>query len=63
MDLKDILKKFQDTKTPKLNKVAVAYSGGLDSSLSIELLRRKCKAKKILTVLSTFGFLFHLPHR
>ncbi len=41
MDIRGILKKIEKTKTPKVNKVAVAYSGGLDSSLAIELLRRK----------------------
>ena len=35
---------------PKVTKVALAYSGGLDSSLSIELLRRKYKAKEIFPI-------------
>jgi argininosuccinate synthase len=35
--------------------VAVAYSGGLDSSLAIELLRRKYKAKKILPMTIDVG--------
>jgi len=55
MDLKKILKKIDETETPKVNKVAVAYSGGLDSSLSIELLRRKYKAKEILTITLDVG--------
>ncbi len=55
MDIKKILKKINDTPTPKVNKVAVAYSGGLDSSLSIELLRRKYKAKKILPITIDVG--------
>jgi argininosuccinate synthase len=50
MDIRRILKKIEKTETPKVNEVAVAYSGGLDSSLSIELLRRKYRAKKILPV-------------
>ena len=34
-------KKIEVIQTPPVNKVAAAFSGGLDSSLSIELLRRK----------------------
>ncbi len=55
MDIRNILKKIQKTETPKVNKVAVAYSGGLDSSLAIELLRRKYKAKKILPITIDVG--------
>jgi argininosuccinate synthase len=55
MDIKKILKKIEKTKTPRVHKVAVAYSGGLDSSLSIELLRRKYKAKEILPITIDVG--------
>jgi argininosuccinate synthase len=55
MDIRKILKKIEKTKTPEVNKVAVAYSGGLDSSLAIELLRRKYKAKKILSITIDVG--------
>src|SRR5512139_3324494 len=55
MDIKPILKKIEETETPKVNKVAVAYSGGLDSSLSIELLRRKYRAKEILPITIDVG--------
>ncbi len=55
MDIKRILKKIRETKTFKVNKAAVAYSGGLDSSLAIELLRRKYKAKEILPVTIDVG--------
>jgi len=55
MDMRRILKKIQKTKTPKVDKVAVAYSGGLDSSLAIELLRRRYKAKKILPITIDVG--------
>jgi argininosuccinate synthase len=55
MDIRRILKKIQKTQTPKVEKVAVAYSGGLDSSLAIELLRRKYKAKKILPITIDVG--------
>jgi len=55
MDLRKILEKIQKTETPKVDKVAVAYSGGLDSSLAVELLRRKYKAKKILPITIDVG--------
>jgi argininosuccinate synthase len=55
MDMRTILKKIEKTKAPEVNKVAVAYSGGLDSSLAIELLRRKYKAKKILPITIDIG--------
>jgi argininosuccinate synthase len=55
MDIRKILKKIEETKTPEVNKVAVAYSGGLDSSLAIELLRRKYQAKKILSITIDVG--------
>jgi len=55
MDIQGILKKVKETETPKVNKVAVAFSGGLDSSLAIELLRRKYKAKSILPITIDVG--------
>ena len=55
MDVKAILRKIDETETPEVNKVAVAYAGGLDSLLSIELLRRKCKAKTILPITIDVG--------
>jgi argininosuccinate synthase len=55
MDIRNILKKIKRTKTPEVSKVAVAYSGGLDSSLAIELLRRKYRAKKILPITIDVG--------
>ena len=55
MDIREILKKIEKIETAKVNKVAVAYSGGLDSSLAIELLRRKYKAKKILPITIDVG--------
>ncbi len=55
MDVQEILKKIEKTETPKVNKVAVAYSGGLDSSLAIELLRRKYRAKTILPITLDVG--------
>jgi len=55
MDIKEILKKIKGTEVPKVNKVTVAYSGGLDSSLAIELLRRKYRAKEILPITIDVG--------
>jgi argininosuccinate synthase len=55
MDIQEILKKIEKTETPNVNKVAVAYSGGLDSSLAIELLRRKYRAKTILPITLDVG--------
>ena len=55
MDINKILKKIEETETPQVSKVAVAYSGGLDSSLAIELLRRKYKAKRILPITIDVG--------
>jgi argininosuccinate synthase len=55
MGIEKILKKIEKTETSQVNKVAVAYSGGLDSSLAIELLRRKYKAKSILPITIDMG--------
>jgi argininosuccinate synthase len=55
MDIRKILKKIKETETPLVNKVAVAYSGGLDSSLAIELLRRRYKAKRIVPITIDVG--------
>jgi argininosuccinate synthase len=55
MDIRGILEKIEKTGTPEVNKVAVAYSGGLDSSLAIELLRRKYKVKSILPITIDVG--------
>jgi len=43
-------KKVESTEVPCVKKVALAFSGGLDSSLGIELLRRKYKSNKIVTI-------------
>jgi argininosuccinate synthase len=55
MNIREILKKVNQTEVPKVEKVAVAYSGGLDSSLAIELLRRRYKAKKIIPITIDVG--------
>jgi len=55
MSIKDILKKIEATPVPKVKRAAIAYSGGLDSSLSIELLRRVHKAEEIVAVTCDVG--------
>lgn len=44
VDIQAVLKRIEESEVPKVKKVALAYSGGLDSSLAIELLRRVYKA-------------------
>jgi argininosuccinate synthase len=45
MDVKEIEAKVMATPVPEVERVALAYSGGLDSSLCIELLRRRYNVK------------------
>jgi argininosuccinate synthase len=45
MDVKEVEAKVFGTPVPAVTRVALAYSGGLDSSLCIELLRRVYKVK------------------
>ena len=53
--LKSALKKVEETEVPKVSVAALAYSGGLDSSLAVELLRRKYKADKIIPITVDVG--------
>lgn len=55
MDIKEILRKVESTEVPEVHKVAVAFSGGLDSALGIELLRRKYEAKEIIPITLDVG--------
>jgi len=55
MAVDEIIAKVENTPTPEVHKVAVAYSGGLDSSLGIELLRRKYKADEIVPITVDIG--------
>ena len=55
MALKDIEAKVDSVEVPKLKKVALAYSGGLDSSLAVELLRRKYKVDEIVAITVDIG--------
>ena len=55
MDIKAILKKVEEAEVPKVKKVAVAYSGGLDSTLGIEMIRRKYKAEGLVAICVDIG--------
>lgn len=55
MEIEEILKRIEETSTPQVTKVALAYSGGLDSSLSVELLRRKYRAREIVPITIDVG--------
>ncbi|MBN1525051.1 MAG: argininosuccinate synthase [Spirochaetales bacterium] len=46
----DILKKIAETPIPKVKKCAIAFSGGLDSTLGIELLRRVYNVDEIVAI-------------
>ncbi len=50
-----IMEKIQATTIPPVKKVAVAFSGGLDSSLCIELLRKVYKAEEIVAITVNIG--------
>ena len=55
MDVKAIEARIFATPVPKVKKVALAYSGGLDSSLAIELLRRAYKVQDIVAITCDVG--------
>jgi argininosuccinate synthase len=44
-----------DEPAKTYSKIGIAYSGGLDSSLAIEIARRKYKAKEIVAVCADVG--------
>ena len=50
LTIEGILQKIETTSIPKIKKCAIAYSGGLDSTLGIELLRRVYKAEEIIAI-------------
>ena len=55
MEIKAVLAKIEETPAPKVGKAAIAYSGGLDSSLGVELLRRKYGAQEIVAITLDVG--------
>jgi len=50
-----LLERIQELPVPTVNKCAIAYSGGLDSTLGIELLRRIYRAKEIVPITVDVG--------
>jgi len=50
MEVQKIIAKVEGTPVPTVKKVALAYSGGLDSSLAIELLRRRYGVSDIIPI-------------
>lgn len=55
IDVKELKGKLKNIGLPALKKCAVAYSGGLDSSLGIELLRRVYKVREIIPITVDVG--------
>ncbi len=50
ISVNEILKKIEATPVPQVKKCAIAFSGGLDSTLGIELLRRVYMVKEIIAI-------------
>jgi len=48
--IEEVLRKIDQTPTPQVRRAALAFSGGLDSSLCVELLRRKYRAQEIVPI-------------
>jgi argininosuccinate synthase len=55
MAIDAVLRKVQDTAVPSVRKVALAYSGGLDSALCVVLLREKYGAEQIIPITVDVG--------
>jgi len=55
MAFKEIWQKVEQADVPQVEKAAIAYSGGLDSSLGVELLRRKYNADEIVAITADVG--------
>jgi len=55
MSVQEIEAKIMNTVVPAVRKAAVAYSGGLDSALCVELLRRRYGAREIVAVTVDVG--------
>ncbi|MEM2874744.1 MAG: argininosuccinate synthase [Candidatus Hadarchaeales archaeon] len=55
MSVEEIIRKIESAPVPKVRKVACAFSGGVDSSLGIELLKRKYRAEEIVPITVDVG--------
>jgi len=55
MAVEQALAKIDAVEVPKVKKAALAYSGGLDSTLGVELLRRKYGAKEVVAITVDVG--------
>jgi len=55
IDVKKMLEKIEKTEKPQVKKAALAYSGGLDSTLGVEFLRKVYKAKEIVAITLDVG--------
>ena len=55
MSVEETVKRIEATPVPDVTKVALAYSGGLDSSLAVELLRRRYGVNDILPITVDVG--------
>ena len=50
-----LMKKIEAVETPRVKKCAVAYSGGLDSTLGIEMLKRVYKVETVVPITVDVG--------
>jgi len=55
MSVEETVKRIEATPVPEVTRVALAYSGGLDSSLAVELLRRRYGVDDILPITVDVG--------
>ncbi|MFH1404179.1 MAG: argininosuccinate synthase [Candidatus Altiarchaeota archaeon] len=55
MTLEEIIRKIDETPKPKVKKACIAYSGGLDSCLGVEFLRRVYGAEEIVAITLDVG--------
>ncbi len=55
VDVQQVIERIERTPVPQVKKAALAYSGGLDSALCVELLRRKYNAEEILPITLDVG--------
>jgi len=55
MDIAEVIRKIEETPAQQVRRAAIAYSGGLDSSLGVELLRRKYGAQEIVPITVDVG--------